>query len=431
MAVLSGPNLVRNGLILDLDVDNRKSFLRTVERSLINTNAWAVGQADGVGDYGANGSAGENARVLDTDPWGVSSVVWETRASGNNNDDGGWNTSYVTIDRTKLYRFSVWVRRTSSTSGGTFYLGTNSNGGVFSTQDGVEKGNPYWECSSTSIFTQNQWYLVCGHIYPSNTSYTGNHPDSGFYTISSGTSKVRSLNYCNIGSDLKWGSASTNAQHRCYHFYCADNTTRLQFADPRIDLCDGLEPSISELLNIGVTTIKDNSGSGNHHFLSNAGYVPTSNNPKRFNLDGSAHGIQRSGALNGVGNTCTVVIWYKTTDGLELWVRGNQNNGVYLSASNAGTNDNYYHSGVGTPTNFVDLNTVTNPNNPVNYRNGAYHMWEAKNVDFTSWTYFDWFLYPGGWQMTGDVSKILVYNRPLSQTESAQNYQAFRTKFGL
>jgi hypothetical protein len=58
-------------------------------------------------------------------------------------------------------------------------------------------------------------------------------------------------------------------------------------------------------------------------------------------------------------------------------------------------------------------------------------MWEAKNVDFSGWTYFDWFLYPGGWQMTGDVSKILVYNRPLSQTESAQNYQALRGRFGI
>jgi hypothetical protein len=160
--------------------------------------------------------------------------------------------------------------------------------------------------------------------------------------------------------------------------------------------------------------------------LSNAGYVPTSNNPKRFNLDGSTHGIQRSGALNGVGNTCTVVIWYKTTDGQELWVRGSQSNSVYLSASSGG---NYYHGNAGSsPVNYVDTVEVVNP---TAYRNGAYHMWEAKGVDFSGWTYFDWFLYPGGWQMTGDVSKILVYNRPLSQTESAQNYQALRGRFGI
>jgi hypothetical protein len=223
----------------------------SIRPSLIDTTAWvvdAVGQTGSVVYYNQNGDTAENARVSATDPWGNTSVVWETRASGNNEADGGWNTSYLAIDRTKLYRFSVWVRRTSSTSGGTFYLGTNSDGGVFSTSDGSQKSNPYWECSSTSILTQNQWYLVCGFIYPSNTTHTGNHPDSGYYTPGS-TTKVRNISYCNIVSDLKWGPTSTTGQHRCYHYYCNDNTTRLQFAEPRIDLCDGSEPSIYQLVN--------------------------------------------------------------------------------------------------------------------------------------------------------------------------------------
>jgi hypothetical protein len=202
----------------------------------------------------------------------------------------------------------------------------------------------------------------------------------------------------------------------------------LQLADPRIDLCDGSEPSISELLNNGVTSIKDNSGRGNHHFLSNAGYIPTTNNPKKFVFDGSVHGILRNAALAGVTNNCTVVIWYSTTDTQELWVRGNQNNGVYLSAS---ASNNYYHSGVGSPTNFVDLNITVRPDSPINYRNGQFHMWEAKGVDFTSWTYFDWFAYPTGWQLAGNVSKILVYNRSLTGAESAQNFNALRGRFGI
>lgn len=428
MASFSGPNLVTNGLILDLDIDNRKSYMRSINTSLLNTNAWAAGQTDGVGDYNANGSVGENARVSGTDPWGNTSVLWETRANGNGEADGGWNSNALAIDRTKLYRFSVWVKRTSATSGGTFYLGTGSDGGVFSTQDGLEKGNPYWECSGTSKLTQNQWYLVCGHIYPFNTTYTGNHPNTGFYTISGGTTQVLGVNFCNIVSDLKWGSGSTWGQHRCYHYYCADSTTRLQFADPRIDLCDGLEPSISELLNNGATSIKDNSDKGNHHFLSNDGYIPAANNPRRFTLDGSVMGLKRSGALSGVSSNCTVVLWYSTTDGQELWVRGNETNSIYLSAS---ASNNYYHSGVGSPTNFVDLNTVVRPDSPVNYRDGAYHMWEAKSVDFSGWTYFDWFLYPSGWQLAGSVSKILVYNRNLTSSESAQNFAALRGRYSI
>lgn len=426
MAVITGSNLVTNGLILDLDIENRKSYLRSVNTSLINTSSWAVGQTDGVSTYYANGSTGENARVSGTDPWGNTSTLWETRASGNGNDDGGWNTEFFSIDRSKLYRFSVWVKRTSSTGAGTFYLGTNSNGGVFSTSDGGEKGNPYWECVNTGTLTQNQWYLVCGFIYPSNTTYTGNHPDSGYYTPGSVT-KVRTLGYCNIGSDLKWGPTSTTAQHRCYHYYCGDNTTRLQFADPRIDVCDGTEPSISDLVNKGVTMIMDNSGYGNHHNLNN-GYIPTATSPSRFQLDGSVYGFTRNAALNGVTSDCTVVIFYKTTDTQELWVQGNNNGSYYLSAS---ASNNYYHNNVGSPTNYVDLNTVVRPDSPVNYRNGAYHMWEAKAVNFTSWTSFQWFLYGGSWQLLGDVSKILVYNRSLTADESAINFQAFRSRYGI
>jgi hypothetical protein len=425
MASISGPNLVTNGLILDLDVADRKTYLRGVSTSLINTNAWAVGQTDGVGELSANGSAGENGRISGTDPWGNTSTLWETRPSGNGNDDGGWNTSTIGIDRSKLYRFSVWVRRTSATSGGTFYFGTGSDGGVFSTQDGGEKGNPYWECVGTGSLEQNQWYLVCGHIYPSSTTYTGNHPDTGYYLPGSNV-KVRGVGFCNIVSDLKWGPGSTWTQHRCYHYYCGDSTTRLNFADPRLDLCDGSEPSISELVNNGVTMLMDGSGRNNHHYL-NAGYIPTASAPTRFQLDGTNHGFVRSSALNGVTNNCTVVIYYKTTDSTELWVRGNQDNARYLSASSG---NSYYHGSAGSPSNWVDLQQVYNPVTE-GYRNGAYHMWEAKGVDFSAWTYFDWFLYPGGWQLAGEVSKIMVYNRSITAEESAQNFAAFKTRYGI
>jgi hypothetical protein len=425
MAVSLGPNVVMNGLILDLDIDNRKSYMRGINTSQINTNAWAVGQTDGVGTFYANGSTGENARVSAVDPWGNTSTIWETRASGNGNDDGGWNTEVFTIDKNKLYRFSVWVKRTSSSGGGTFYLGTNSNGGVFSTQDGGEKGNPYWECTGTGSLTQDQWYLVCGFIYPYNTTHTGNHPDSGYYTPGS-TTKVRSLGYCNIVSDLKWGPTSTWGQHRCYHYYCGDNTTRLHFADPRVDLCDGNEPSISDMVNKGVTMLIDNSGYGNHHNIYN-GYIPTATSPTRFQFDGTNHGFTRNSSLNGVTTDCTVVIYYKTNDSTELWAQGNNNGSFYLSASYG---NDYYHSNVGSPTNWVDLTRVYNPVTE-GYRNNTFHMWEAKGVNFTSWSSFQWFLYGGGWQLAGEVSKVLVYNRSLTTEESARNFQALRSRYGI
>jgi hypothetical protein len=428
MGVTSGPAIVTNGLILDLDVANRKSFIDTLSTSYTNTSSWASGQTSSATGYGANETTGtENARVIATDPWNNSNVVWETRASGDGNGDGGWNTDWYNVDRTKLHRFSVWMRRTSSTAGGTFYFGLYGNGptwGVLRLDNSSNEGNPYWECAGTGTYTQNQWYLYIGHCYPAGTTFTGRHPDSGYY-LPNGTKY--SWNGCNIGNDVKMLSDTTQLLHRTYHFYCGDNTTRLQFAYPRIDVCNGNEPTLQELLNYSPGMLRDNSGRENHHTLGNY-FIPNSSNPRRFTLDGTNHGFVRNGALNEVSNNCTVVIYYRTTDTQELWVRGNQNNGVYLSAS---ASNNYYHSGCGTPTNFVDLQTVVRPDTPINYRNGAYHMWEAKAVDFSGWTYFDWFLYPGGWQMTGDVSKILVYNRSLTSDESAQNFYALRSRFGI
>lgn len=429
MGVYSGPSIVTDGLILDLDIANFKSFVDAQNTSLISTSSWALGNTAVTG-YGLNQDAtNENSRITAADPWNNTNIVWGTYASGNSNADGGWDTAYYAIDKTKMYRFSIWVKRTSDTTSGSFYLGVYGNGPTFGVRRNDNKaieGNPYWDCSSPSTFTKDVWYLVVGHVYPAGTPYTGAHPDTGVYTISGGTTKARSVNFCNIGADVQWLADTTSAAHRVYHYYSADNTTRLQFAYPRIDLCDGKQPSIAELLQKSPSAIYDNSGRGNHHFLQGY-YIPNSSNPRKFDMTESNY-ISRSGALSGASSTCTVVLWYATTDTVELWCRGNQDNGRFLAASYG---NDYYHSAAGSPTNYVDLKVVTNPETPVDYRNGNYHMWEAKNVDFSAWTYFDWFGYPGGWNLTGKLSKIMVYNRNLTAAESSRNYAALRSRFGV
>lgn len=429
MGTYTGPRIVTDGLILDLDIANSKSYIDAANTSLINTSTWTAGN-NAVTGYNLNQTvANENSRSIATDPFGNSNMLWGTFASGDSNNDGGWDTDYYNIDRTKLYRFSVWVKRTSSTGAGSFYLGLHGNGptfGVRRNDNGDIQTNPYWDCVGAGTLTQDVWYLVTGHVYPAGTTYTGAHPDTGVYTIAGGTTKVRNVNFCTIGSDVQWLADTTSTLHRAYHFYSGDNTTRLQFAYPRIDLCDGNQPSIKDLLNKSPAAIYDNSGRGNHHYLSGY-YIPNSSAPRKFDLT-EADWITRTGALAGVTSTCTVVLWYATTDGQELWVRGNDSGGTYLSASAGG---DYYHSTVGSPTNYVDLKTVTNPETPVDYRDGNYHMWEAKGVDFTSWTKFDWFGYGAEWNMTGKLSRILVYNKNLSADESARNYAAMRSRFGI
>lgn len=214
--------------------------------NILDPYSWTTGSG-GFSGFGQNGGTNENERVIATDPWGNNAVVWESRPSGDGYADGGWNTDWFNVNEKKLYRFSVWVKRTSSTGGGTSYMGLyGSPNAVIKLGDGGQEGNPYWDCRSTGSFTQNIWYLLVGHCFPSD--YAGGltvHPDTAIYTTSGYNT---GMGLCNIGTDVKWYPGTTQGLHRTYHYYCGDNTTRLQWFDPRVDVCDGTEPKISDLL---------------------------------------------------------------------------------------------------------------------------------------------------------------------------------------
>jgi hypothetical protein len=359
--------------------------------------------------------------------------VWQTQASGDGNADGGWNTSYFSIDQTQLYRFSVWVRRISSTSTGTFYLGTNADAGVYSTTDGLVKGNPYWECVATSTLTQNQWYLVCGHIYPSTTAYTGNHPDSGYYTVSSGYSKVRALGYCNIVSDLKWGPGATTAQHRCYHYYGADATTRLQFAYPRIDKCDGTQPSIAELLTINPRQLKNIAGSS-YNATMNSQSAVSSNvlnttgagiyaqitdlnlASGQYTIMGAARysGASHGRIISSVVNNWLLGHWGSSTE--NYYAEG------WVSSVTAGANDTNWRLIAGTGDSVADIwkkyvNGVLIDNNAAGSAgpNGIQLGGYAGVNEYSD----------------GQVAFLLIYNRVLTDSEIQQNFNALRGRLGL
>jgi len=221
--------------------------------NLLNLSTWTPGQ-NTVDNFPINGTVAENNRIYDTGPYGQSVLVWGTYPTSTSDADGGWEGTHVFIDRTKLYRYSVWVRRISSTSGGTFYMGCHSNGAddVLGLHDGVSNTNPYFDYRTTGFFSQNQWYLVVGHVFPTATAIgTAPHPDTGIWSKNGG--KV-SANIGNIPWDCKWSATATTGMHRTYHYYCGDSTTRLQFYSPRIELVDGNQPTIEHLLNVDLTS---------------------------------------------------------------------------------------------------------------------------------------------------------------------------------
>jgi hypothetical protein len=440
MAGNSGPNIVNDGLVLHLDAGNRKkSFLPF--STFLNMSTWSLGSGGTTG-YGRNGGEAENERIIGTDPWGNSTIVWESRPSGNGNDDGGWNTSYYNIDKTKLYRFSVWVKRTSTTTGGTSYLGLYGSGGTFGVarlDNGATEGNPYWECSSTSVYTQNVWYLLVGHCYPAGTTGIPNnkHPDSGRYTING---RNGDLNYCNIGGDVRWLSDATQTLHRTYHYYCNDNTTRLQWFDPRIDLCDGTEPTIQDLLTAGTNSwrslVNENRG-----ILTN-GVSYNSANGGSLVFDGTNDRVSTSFKPSGYRS---YFIWVKyniinsLSGGYSLTGTQEVSAYNYVGISNGGYF--YYYFG----TNGEQINsTILNPNVWYNqgltlsndgyaraYLNGNLVSTLLSNVGNTATNEFSIGCVNQQHFVNGNIAMVSQYNRALSAQEILQNYNSQKSRFGL
>lgn len=205
---------------------------------LLNYTQWENGQTGSVGMFVQNGSTSENHRVLADDPWGKQRVVWEARPDSASDADGGWNTDYIAVDSKHYYRFSVWVRRPVVGNGDT-YLGCHGSPAVLNLNNGSSNGNPYFWSDG---FSYPNWVLIVGHIHPEGTSAGSPiHPDSGLYSAEDGR-------IGNIITDFIFANGTTTARHRSYLYYSTNTTTRQQWVYPRMDKCDGTEPSIAELL---------------------------------------------------------------------------------------------------------------------------------------------------------------------------------------
>jgi hypothetical protein len=134
-------------------------------------------------------------------------------------------------------------------------------------------------------------------------------------------------------------------------------------------------------------------------------------------LDGADDAINRSSSVLTT-STGTVILWLKTTDTQWLWVRGNNNNSFYLGATYPSVN--WYDANCGSPTYYVDTTVSTNPHSE-GVLDGRYRMFEARNVNFSSWTNYEILSYPT-FSLSGNVSKILMYNKNITSDESSQLY---------
>lgn len=461
MAFFHSPSVVSDGLVLYLDATNSKSY--NSDLNLLSPKKYWTESSGSVTQFSQNGGTSENVRVFDTDPWGNTSLVWETRCDSVSGADGGWNSSYRSVDNTQLYRASVWMRRTSQSSAGNFYMGTNGGGShVLNISNKAVNSNPYWLCPGTTQFQQNVWYLIVGHAFPRGHTGTARHPDTGIYTIAGGTARSQGGWGCNTGGDVVFAENTTSMRHRTYHYYSADNTVRLQFFQPRIEKVDGSEPSIQDLLdnNIppeNVTTWKDLSGNGKNGTLTN-GVELNIRERDYLKFDGSNDYIDLgsdvvfkttggwtvetwvnydsvAGAYDNTTSPANFIgadsivynswYWSVLDSKLALW---NRSPGVWKYGSTTLASGRWYHAvlvSYDSGTSYqMYLNGQREGGDHVDYSwNSAYAGLRVRYIGRGNSTYVR--------QLNGKIASTKIFTRALTDQEIQKNYNATKSRFGL
>ncbi|MCH2218655.1 MAG: DUF6443 domain-containing protein, partial [Flavobacteriales bacterium] len=206
---------------------------------------WSAGTPTNSGFYNLNGGSAGNQIVNGTTPFGDTDLLWEciSITTGQSSDpDGGWNTDYMSVDETKAYRYTVWVKKTGDLADGVTYHGTQ----FVDNLDGTYNSGPYfWFGDLPQLDT---WYLMVGYIHP--TGYTGGDLGiSGVYDING--NKVLD------GTEFKWSVHNTSDKRfRNYLWGATQTATRQYFWSPVVQKIDGNEDSLDDI--ITSTSVFDN-----------------------------------------------------------------------------------------------------------------------------------------------------------------------------
>lgn len=426
MGIAYNPKIVTDGLITCLDAGNPNKSVRGF-KNLLNLSGWTLGTGSTTA-FNRNGTVEENQRILDTGPFGVSTVVWDSPSNDAVSDgDGGWDTTAINIDVTKMYRFSTWVRR-KNIGNGLFYLGPHSNWGAVAGQyilnrsNSAENQNPYFYAGWWNG-NANEWYLVVGHVWPAGSGSGSIHPDSGIYNTS-GT-KITT-----IGNDYMWASTNTYTFHRSYLFYSTDTTTNQQWYQPRIDMCDGSEPTIAELIS-GVGSRWYNMVGTNHSSFANSATPYNTNGYIEFD------GVDDFTTINIPSTTGSICFWYYYNAGTaSKLIMGNASSMFYVAGGGGGahwynhTADYSFFYSWGNTSQWLYICLVYDSET-------SNRMYVNGNLAYSSTSYS----IPKGttYNVAGNYyvpqncrfGNISVYNRALTAVEVQQNFNASRGRFRI
>ncbi len=223
------------------------SFVSYTQNNLLSNTNWAAGQGEVTG-YTLQGIDAENVRETGVNPFGVSSVLWvaipDSEAQGY---DGGWRTDDVSnIYHTKTYRFSVWIKKTNSNSGKT-YFGAYANevGSEFSSSklNGTLVNKVYF--FEGDLPQLNTWYLLIGYIHESG------------YSSQTNLGRIYDVNGVEVAllEDYKFRINAARIKHRSFLYDDTNTADRQYFFAPTIYEVNGQEPSLAELISPNTTPV--------------------------------------------------------------------------------------------------------------------------------------------------------------------------------
>ena len=205
---------------------------------------WTEGNGSTPG-FSSYGQVNESTRISTIDsPFDTEEVVWLASSDGvSSNPNGGWTTSYVPIDPSKDYRFTVWMKKKNSFDGSMVmacWIKDDNNGNKSLKLNGDSTPNPLFHASNVPQL--NKWYLYVGYIF--NKDYNGPINNGGVFDPITGQ-KISNA------KDFKFDQGATKIAQRVYQWAGNNPSDELLLFDPSLHdvSVSGSYPSIEELLN--------------------------------------------------------------------------------------------------------------------------------------------------------------------------------------
>jgi hypothetical protein len=245
-----------------------------------------------------------------------------------------------------------------------------------------------------------------------------------------------------------WQATNAKTVHRSYLYYSTDTTTNQQWYQPRIDLCDGTEPTIAELIAGVGSKWYDLTGTNHGNILNSAALYNSAGYMTFDGVDDSVSIIKPNPNITG---TISLNFWiyFNSTAAVNPIHKGSHYTLLMTNSSwNWADSSNYsYASFVSrTVSNLYSTgqwyNFVVTKNNSFDvslYRNGVLldtrtaFGGSLTSVNSTLWLsgYSDTDTPPTTQLLNGRLAAVKIYNKALSAAEIQQNFNALRGRFGI